>query len=323
MGMRKILTAPPVGKGIVKSFFQASLFPEGQETGVVLLPVKRGPAGPVDKAHSSESYYLSGGYDMNSRRNIDLACSFIRDYVSRAGARGVVIGVSGGLDSAVTAYLACRALQPKNVLGLVLPYKTTDPQSLEDAELVIKNLGLEHKIVDITPQIEAYYQKCEEKADYLRIGNKAARERMAILYDYAQKMKYLVLGTSNKTEWVLGYFTLWGDMAAALEPLGDLYKSQILELAWELGVPERIINKSPSADLWPGQTDEEEIGVPYAEIDKILYLYIEKEKNPTDIIAAGFNEDTVQRILAMVRGTEFKRRLPSFLQLQYCQEPLI
>ncbi len=260
---------------------------------------------------------------MNNQRNIELATQFIKDYISKAGAKGVVIGISGGLDSAVTAYLACRALKPENVFGLILPYKTTAPQSLKDAALIVGELGIKHEQVDITLQIDAYYQKWGQNADHLRIGNKAARERMTILYDWAQKMDYLVLGTSNKTEWVLGYFTMWGDMAAALEPLGDLYKTQVREMAENLGVPEQIIKKAPTADLWPGQTDEEEIGISYAEIDKILYLYIEKKQSLSQIIQAGFSERKTEKVANMVRGSGFKRRLPSVLQLQYCQEPLI
>ncbi len=260
---------------------------------------------------------------MKNERNIDLATQFIKDYISKAGAKGVVLGISGGLDSAVTAYLACRALNPDNVFGLILPYKTTDPQSLKDASLIVDELGIRHEQIDITPQIDAYYQKWDQNADLLRIGNKAARERMTILYDWAQKMDYLVLGTSNKTEWVLGYFTMWGDMAAALEPLGDLYKTQIRELAEGLGIPGRIIKKAPTADLWQGQTDEEEIGISYVEIDRILYLYIEKKQTLAQIIRAGFSEKKAEKVVNMVRKTDFKRRLPTILQLQYCQEPLV
>ncbi len=260
---------------------------------------------------------------MKNERNIDLATQFIKDYISKAGAKGVVLGISGGLDSAVTAYLACRALNPDNVFGLILPYKTTDPQSLKDASLIVDELGIRHEQIDITPQIDAYYQKWDQNADLLRIGNKAARERMTILYDWAQKMDYLVLGTSNKTEWVLGYFTMWGDMAAALEPLGDLYKTQVRELAEGLGIPGRIIKKAPTADLWQGQTDEEEIGISYVEIDRILYLYIEKKQTLAQIIRAGFSEKKAEKVVNMVRKTDFKRRLPTILQLQYCQEPLV
>lgn len=260
---------------------------------------------------------------MKSERNIDLANQFIKDYISKAGAKGVVLGISGGLDSAVTAYLACRALNPDNVFGLILPYKTTDPQSLKDALLIVDELGIRHEQIDITPQLDAYYQKWDQNADLLRIGNKAARERMTILYDWAQKMDYLVLGTSNKTEWVLGYFTMWGDMAAALEPIGDLYKTQVRELSEGLGIPGRIIKKAPTADLWQGQTDEEEIGIPYVEIDRILYLYIEKKQTLAQIIRAGFSENKAEKVVNMVRKTDFKRRLPTILQLQYCQEPLV
>ncbi len=258
---------------------------------------------------------------MGIKPSIELAQRYIQDYIERAGARGVVIGVSGGVDSAVTAYLACRALTPQQVLGLILPYKTTDPRSLEDAEAVVQNLNIPHQTIDITPQIDAYYSQCSaDDEDYLRIGNKAARERMAVLYDQAQARNYLVLGTSNKTEWLLGYFTMWGDMAAALEPLGDLYKTQVLEMARALGVSERIINKAPTADLWPGQTDEKEIGVSYAEIDRILYRHVEYNETGEEICKAGLEREKVEKVLHMMHRTSFKRKLPDVLQLQYCWE---
>lgn len=285
--------------------------------------VKKGPAGPVDKAHSGESYYLSGGRSMGAKKSIELAQRYIQDYIDKVGAAGVVIGISGGVDSTVAAQLACRALSPQQVLGLILPYKTTDPRSLEDAEAVVKHLNIPHQTIDITPQIDAYYAQCSEgDEDYLRIGNKAARERMAVLYDQAQARNYLVLGTSNKTEWLLGYFTLWGDMAAALEPVEDLYKTQVLELARVLGVAERIINKAPTADLWPGQTDEQEIGVGYAEIDRILYRHVEYNETAEEICKSGLEREKVEKVLRMMHRTSFKRKLPDVLQLQYCWEGL-
>jgi len=260
---------------------------------------------------------------MKTENVIDIITNYIRRYVKNAGAKGVVIGISGGVDSAVSAYLACKALTPEKVQGLVLPYRTTAPKSLEDAGRVIENLGIESKTIDITPQLDAYFDKFDPQADKLRVGNKAARERMSVLYDWGQKNSYLVFGTSNKTEWLLGYFTLWGDMGAAFEPLGDLYKTQVWELAQKLGVPRGIIEKSPTADLWPDQTDEEELGLPYKEIDEILYLTWEEKLGISEMVDLGWDREKVEKVLDMVCKTQFKRKMPDILSLQSFLEPLI
>ncbi len=252
---------------------------------------------------------------MDYLRIKELAEKYIQDYVQKSGSKGVVLGVSGGLDSAVGAYLAANALGPANVLGLILPYKTSASKSLDHAEMVIDGAGISSKNIDLTPQIDAYYSGLGE-ADPVRVGNKVARERMAILYDISKEHGYLVLGTSNKTEWLLGYFTLWGDMAAAFEPMGDLYKTQVKFLARETGVPDRIIEKEPTADLWPGQTDEGELGMSYEEIDPILYLYQEKNKTQEDIVAMGYRQEAVREVVRRMRKSSFKRRLPEVLSLQ-------
>lgn len=258
---------------------------------------------------------------MNTEQGIELCKHYIKKYVDNAKAKGVVLGISGGLDSAVTASLAAEALGAQNVWGLILPYKKSATQSILDAEKIIAQCGIKHQTIDITPQIEAYFPD-ENNISVIRIGNKLARERMAILYDFAQEHQLLVVGTSNKSEWLLGYFTLWGDMAAAFEPLGDLYKTQVIKWAHALNIPESIINKKPSADLWTDQTDEDEIGASYAQLDPILYLYTEKSQTEGDLIKQGYDEQLIQKIIGMLRKTEFKRRMPDILLLQNVLNPL-
>ena len=234
---------------------------------------------------------------------------FIRLELAKFSFTRAVVGLSGGIDSTVVAYLCARALGPSNVTAFLMPYKASSPESESDARLVVEELGINHQLVDITPQIDAYYD-CFPGADRMRCANKMARERMTILYDHSAALEALVVGTSNKTEFLLGYTTLWGDMASAILPLGDLYKTQVRQLAGYLGVPERIITKSPSADLWPGQTDEGELGFTYAEVDLLLYRLVDLREKPAEVIASGVPEAFVQRVLKMIRQSQYKRRLP-------------
>jgi len=195
--------------------------------------------------------------------------TFIRCQTKRAGVGRMVIGLSGGVDSAVSVYLAAAALGPKNVLGLMMPYKTSSPIDTKDARLVVKALGIKSKTISITPMVDAYFKKFP-KANRVRRGNKMARERMSILYDQSKVFDALVMGTGNKTEILLGYYTLHGDAACSINAIGSLYKTQVRQLAKSLGVPEGIITKAPSAGLWPGQTDEGEMGITYDELDNII-----------------------------------------------------
>lgn len=239
---------------------------------------------------------------------------FLRDETRKADRRRLIVGLSGGIDSAVAAALGCRALGPEYLLCVLLPYRTSSPESLADAGLVVERLGVESVTVDITPMVDAYFAGVPE-ADPVRRGNKMARERMSILYDLSSVRGALVLGTSNKTEILLGYGTLHGDMASAINPLGDLYKTQVRQLAAFLGVPEPIRNKPPSADLWPGQSDEGELGLQYETADRILQLVVDRRWSREAVVAAGFATDLVDRVRERVRATQFKRRPPLIAKL--------
>lgn len=235
--------------------------------------------------------------------------AFIEDEVRKSGFDRVVVGLSGGVDSATSAALAAKALGPQSVWGLLLPYRESSPESRAHAELVVRWLEIQSETIDITPMIDAYFTR-EPEADRMRRGNKMARERMTILYDYSAKLRALVLGTSNKTELLLGYGTLYGDMASALNPLGDLYKTHVRALARHLGVPAAIVEKAPSADLWTGQTDEAELGFTYEEVDQLLFHMVDLRYDTAALLAAGFDERFVQAVAERVRASQYKRRPP-------------
>lgn len=238
-----------------------------------------------------------------------LLVGFIADEVRKVGFERVVLGLSGGVDSALSASLAAEALGPENVWGIIMPYKESNPESLAHARLVVERLRINSEVIDITPMIDAYFA-LEPLADRVRRGNKLSRERMTILYDQSAKLRALVLGTSNKTELMLGYGTLYGDMASALNPLGDLYKTQVWQLAEYMGLPEEIIKKRPSADLWAGQTDEEELGFSYEKVDEVLYYLVDERYEPQDLEAMGYEGAFIKRVLALVQSSQYKRRLP-------------
>ena len=234
--------------------------------------------------------------------------SFIRDAVETSGTQGVVVGLSGGVDSSLSAALAARALGPERVHGFLLPYRTSSPESERDARAVAGHLGIPHRVIDISPMVDAYFAM-EPDAPAERRGNKMARERMTILFDQAKKLDALVLGTSNKTEILLGYSTVFGDNASSLNPLGDLYKCQIWQLSRHLGLPSEVIDKAPSADLWPGQTDEGELGFSYETADEVLYLLFDLGLRPEEVAARGYEERVVRRIVSLEQRFRFKRRL--------------
>jgi NAD+ synthase len=234
---------------------------------------------------------------------------FIDNEVRKAGFERVVVGVSGGVDSALSVSLAAEALGPQNVWAILMPYRTSSPESVEHARLVVSTLSIHSLTVDITPMVDAYFAGFPD-ADHMRRGNKMARERMTILFDHSARLGGLVLGTSNKTELLLGYGTLYGDMASAINPLGDLYKTQVRQLARHVKVPTVIVEKQPSADLWAGQTDEAELGFTYEQVDKVLYLLVDQRYEVTDLVAEGFDEKFVRAVYHKVRASQYKRRLP-------------
>lgn len=246
---------------------------------------------------------------LNEPLAVAVLTSFIRDAVETAGAAGVVLGLSGGIDSALSAALAARALGPERVHAFLLPYRTSNPQSAADARAVAEWLGIPHRLIDISPQIDAYFDAVDPEADPGRRGNKMARERMTILFDHAKKLRGLVLGTSNKTEILLGYSTVFGDNASSLNPLGDLYKQQVWQLSRYLGIPREVIEKAPSADLWPGQTDEGELGLAYRTADEVLSLLFDAGLSPQEIVALGYEQRDVARIVHLEATFRFKRRL--------------
>ena len=239
----------------------------------------------------------------------ELLGGFIRDEVHKAGFDDVVIGASGGVDSSLVVALASRSLGPEHVHAVNMPYRTSSEESLEDARAVCAQLGCDLEVVDITAQIDDYFAGFPD-ADRTRRGNKMARERMTILYDLSMVRHALVLGTSNKTELLLGYGTLFGDMASALNPIGDLYKTQVYAMAGALELPERVRSKPPSADLFVGQSDEADLGLPYATIDVILFHLIDERHSRDDLVAMGFDAALVDDIVRRVRASQYKRRLP-------------
>ena len=239
---------------------------------------------------------------------------FIRSEVTRVGLQRAVLGVSGGVDSALCCFLAAEALGPENVLALRLPYKNSSPDSLTHAQLVIDATGVQTKTIDITPMVDPFFEAIPVM-DRIRQGNVMARARMITWYDQSAAFKGLVLGTSNKSEILLGYTTLYGDSASALNPNGDLYKTQLRQLARAVGVPSVIVDKVPSADLWVGQTSEGELGFTYEEVDKLLYLLVDRRYTAEECIGAGFKRDFVAGVIERVRRYHFKRTLPLVAKL--------
>lgn len=239
---------------------------------------------------------------------------FVRDQLEQAGFERAVLGLSGGIDSALVAYLVAEAIGADKLLAVLMPYRTSAATSRGDAETVVAALGCASEVVDISPTVDAYFAT-QPDASPLRQGNFMARQRMAVLYDHSVTWGGLVVGTGNKTESLIGYTTLYGDSACAFNPIGDLYKSQVRQVAAAIGVPDAIISKAPSADLWPGQTDEAEAGFNYPVLDRLLFWMIDRRRTDTELAELGFDPALIARVGRMVATSEFKRQVPPIAKL--------
>ncbi len=251
---------------------------------------------------------------INAELAREILISFIHSEVTRAGFARAVIGVSGGIDSAVSCLLTAEALGPENVLAVRMPYSSSSPDSLEHAELVIDQAGVQRKTIPITSAVDALLEHVPAE-ERVRRGNVMARVRMIVLYDQSAEFDGLVIGTGNKTEILLGYTTQFGDAASAINPVGDLYKTQLRQLAETMQVPQVIREKPPSADLWLGQTDEGELGFTYEDVDKLLFLLVDRRHSPEECIEAGFERDFVEAVVERVRRHQFKRMMPPIAKL--------
>ena len=239
---------------------------------------------------------------------------FIKSEVTRVGYSRAVIALSGGLDSALSFVLAVEALGAENVLAVRMPYQSSSADSLEHAQMLIDQFKVQSETIEITGMVEPLIKR-DPQISKQRKGNIMARSRMIVLYDQSEVFKGLAIGTSNKTEILLGYSTLWGDMASALNPIGDLYKTQVRQLSRALEIPSVIVDKAPSADLWTGQTDEGELGFTYEEVDKLLYLLVDQRYSQQECVEEGFDEKFVSSVLTRVRRNQFKRMMPPIAKL--------
>jgi NAD+ synthase len=251
---------------------------------------------------------------LDLRKEKENIIGFIQDYMHRSGLSKLVIGLSGGIDSSVCAALATEAIGKDNVTGVMLPYATSNPDSLQDAILIAEQLGIIYQVTEITPMCKPYFVVNPEM-NQLRRGNWMARTRMCVLFDMSAKLPALVLGTSNRTELMVGYFTLYGDSACALEPIGHLYKTEVRGLAEILNIPHKIIQKVPSADLAVGQSDEADLGIDYPTLDKILYELTEQDLDFRSLENARFPIEQYAKVDKLIRSSAYKRQMPPMPEL--------
>jgi len=273
-------------------------------------------AAPGGMAAGTEPFELPDELRIDTAVARRIMVEFIRAQLRQAGFERALLGLSGGIDSALVAYLVAEAVGPERLLCVLMPYRTSSPDSRADGEEVVRRLGCASEVTDISPMVDAWFEADGRRdASSLRRGNVMARMRMLVLYDRSVTWPGLVVGTGNKTETLIGYTTLFGDSACAFNPVGDLYKSQIRQVAAMVGVPEAIIRKAPSADLWPGQTDESEVGFSYALVDRILFRLVDRRRSIDEVVEEGFERASVERLDRLVAGAEFKRQVPPIAKL--------
>ncbi|MCL1826958.1 MAG: NAD+ synthase, partial [Candidatus Cloacimonetes bacterium] len=235
--------------------------------------------------------------------------------VHKAGFQSVVIGLSGGIDSSVSAVLCSQALGKQNVFGVAMPYTNSHPDSMTHAQLLAETFDIALQTVSISQMVDSYFEQFDPNASMLRRGNFMARQRMCVLYDLSAKTQSLVAGTSNKSEIYAGYCTQYGDSACAFEPFAHLYKSEIIQLADLLKIPEAIIRKDPTADFWEGQTDESEMRVTYKVLDEILHCLLDEKIGKEALLTKGFSEDDIDNVIGKITHSEYKRQLPPQLKI--------
>jgi NAD+ synthase len=231
---------------------------------------------------------------------------FLQNEVEKTGLQNVIVGLSGGLDSAVVAVL-CKKAFGNNLHTVMMPSQFSSDNSIDDAKQLCKEFDISTQIVSIEPLLKSYIT---DDMSNLRIGNFSARMRMSILFDISAQNSALVIGTSNKSELLLGYGTIFGDLASAINPIGDIYKSELFEFAKYLNVTDAIISKPPSADLWDGQSDEADLGYTYSQIDSVLKELIENRKNKEELVSSGFEEKLVNMLIKRIFQNQFKRKMP-------------
>jgi len=275
-------------------------------------------AEPIVKLQFGKNVMYAG---FDPERTIAKISDFISSRLTATGLDGFVIGLSGGVDSALSATLAVKAVGPSKVFAVLMPYRTSADSSLTDAMTLVDLLGIESREAAISKMVDAYFDRIDN-TNRIRAGNMMARIRMAILFDVAHEKRRLVLGTGNRTEICLGYTTLYGDAACSVNPIGQLYKREVFLLAEFMGVPNAILKKAPSADLWSGQTDEGEIGLEYERIDALLERLVEEgERSTARLISDGFKKSEIERVVRLINLNSFKRRMPEIASLDRAQVP--